>query len=357
MTKHRVIQWSTGNVGKLALGSIIQHPELELVGLWVHSPDKAGKDAAEIAGLSSPTGVLATNDADALLALAADAVCYTATGDLRPHEAVDDMCRMLESGKNVVSTSVVSLLYPPKADRSMVERLEAACKQGNTSCFTSGIDPGFANDLLPLVISGFAERIDTVRVVENLDYSTYMQPEVLFETMGFGKPLDHTPLLLIPGALTIAWGGAIHMIAAGLGVEVEEIKEVVEREPAERDLHTAVGVVEEGTMAGLRFEVQGIVDGQPAIIVEHVTRMQPDVAPQWPQPSGGGAYLITIEGSPSFACTLEMLGTDGDHNTGGLVATGMRIINAIPAVCAAAPGVLSTLDLPLVTGRGLLHAT
>jgi 4-hydroxy-tetrahydrodipicolinate reductase len=267
------------------------------------------------------------------------------------------MCRMLESGKNVVSTSVVSLLYPPKADRSMVERLEAACKQGNTSCFTSGIDPGFANDLLPLVISGFAERIDTVRVVENLDYSTYMQPEVLFETMGFGKPLDHTPLLLIPGALTIAWGGAIHMIAAGLGVEVEKIEEVVEREPAERDLHTAVGVVQQGTMAGLRFEVQGYVDGRPAIIVEHVTRMQPDVAPQWPQPSGGGAYLITIEGSPSFACTLEMLGTDGDHNTGGLVATGMRIINAIPAVCAAAPGVLSTLDLPLVTGRGLLHAT
>jgi 4-hydroxy-tetrahydrodipicolinate reductase len=102
--------------------------------------------------------------------------------------------------------------------------------------------------------------------------------------------------------------------------------------------------------------VQGIVDGRPAIVVEHVTRMHPDVAPQWPRPAGGGAYLITIEGSPSFTCTLEMLGSDGDHNTGGLVATGMRIINAIPAVCAAPPGVLSTLDLPLVTGRGLLHA-
>jgi hypothetical protein len=352
---HRVIQWSTGNVGAHTLQSIVLHPELELTGLWVHAADKVSRDAADLCGLTEPTGVLATNDADALLASDADVVCYTATGDLRPQEAVDDMCRILAAGKHVVATSVVSLLYPPFAPSGWVRQLNAACEAGGTACFTSGIDPGFANDLLPLVITGFSERIDTIRVVENLDYSTYMQPEVLFDTMGFGQALDATPLLLLPGALGFAWGGVLHMIAAGLGEEVEEIREVVERFPAPHDFTTAVGPIPEGTMAALRFEVQGWIRGRAAIVVEHVTRMHPDMAPDWPQPKGAGGYRITVEGSPTYTVELEMMGEDGDHNTGGLVATGMRILNAIPAVCAARPGVLSTLDLPLVTGRGLLR--
>src|SRR5215831_3361183 len=131
---YRVIQWSTGNVGKLALRGIINHPELELVGLWVHGADKVGRDAGELCGIA-PVGVKATNDTDALLALDADCVSYTATGDLRPAEAVDDMCRILASGKNVVATSVVPLVYPPAADPSIVARLEAACRAGGTSCF------------------------------------------------------------------------------------------------------------------------------------------------------------------------------------------------------------------------------
>ena len=144
----RVVQWSTGNVGKLALHGILRHPDLELVGLWVHSPAKAGRDAAELAGLP-PCGVKATNDIDALLALKPDCVSYTATGDLRPSEAVEDLCRILEAGINVVSTSVVSLVYPPAADPSVVALLEQACARGGSSFFTSGIDPGFANDTLP----------------------------------------------------------------------------------------------------------------------------------------------------------------------------------------------------------------
>jgi 4-hydroxy-tetrahydrodipicolinate reductase len=351
---HRVIQWSTGNVGVHTLHAIVAHPGLELAGLWVHSPDKVGKDASELCGLTQPTGIVATNDADALLASDADVVCYTATGDLRPQEAVDDMCRFLRAGKHVVATSVVSLLYPPSAPSGWVRQLDAACQEGGTACFTSGIDPGFANDLLPLVITGFSERIDTIRIVENLDYSTYMQPEVLFETMGFGQPLDATPLLLLPGALGFAWGGVLHMIAAGLGEQVEEVAEVVERFPAPHDFFTAVGEIRAGTMAALRFEVQGWIRGRPAIVVEHVTRMHPDMAPDWPQPPDGGGYTISVEGSPSYTVDFRMVGEDGDHNTGGLVATGMRILNAIPAVCASPPGVLSTLDLPLVTGRGLL---
>ena len=351
---HRVIQWATGNVGQLALRGIIEHPELELVGLLVHSPAKAGQDAGELAGVGA-VGVKATNDVDEILALNADAVSYMATGDLRPWEAVEDMARILESGKNVVSTSVVPLIYPPAADSKSVERLEAACRKGNTSCFTSGIDPGFANDLLPLVATGVMERIDSLRIMEILNYNTYMQPEVLFETMGFGQPMDNTPLLLLPGILTSAWGPVVQVLAAGLGVELDDVRETYDRVPAEETFDTAVGKVEKGTVAGLRFEIQGVVGGEPKLIIEHVTRMHDDVAPHWPQPLGKGCYRIIFEGNPKMTLDFQMEGEDGDHNTGGLVTTAMRVLNAIPAVCAAEPGLVSVLDLPLVPGKGLLR--
>lgn len=351
---YRVVQWSTGNVGLCSLRGIIGHPELELVGLWVHSADKAGRDAGELAGLE-PTGVVATNDAESLLALDADAVAYTATADLRPHEAAADIARILESGKNVVSSSIVPLVYPPAADQHIVGLLERACQTGGTSCFTSGIDPGFANDLLPITLTGFCERIDSIRVSEILNYDTYDQGEVLFETMGFGQALDAQPLLLLPGVLQMAWGPVVHLIAAACGVELDEVREVHERVPAPETFDIVSGTVEEGTTAGLRFELQGMVGGRPAIVVEHVTRLRDDIAPEWPQPAGQGSYRVVVKGSPSLKLELELEGEDGDENTGGLVATAMRILNAVPAVCAAEPGLLTPLDLPLITGRGLLR--
>jgi len=347
---YRVIQWSTGNVGRPALRAIIHHPDLELVGLWVHGADKAGRDAGALCGLP-PVGIRATNDAEALIALDADCVSYTATGDLRPAEAVDDICRLLAAGKNVVATSVVPLVYPPAADPTLVAKLEEACRRGRTSCFTSGIDPGFANDTLPLALTGLCERVDSVRVMEIVNYATYDQPQVLFETMGFAKPLDHTPLLLVPGVLSLAWGPVVHQIAAGLRLTVDELREVSERRPAEQAFDIPSGHVPAGTMAALRFEVQGMVDGQPRVVLEHVTRLRDDLAPDWPQPTGSGCYRVVIDGSPRVTCELTLAGEDGDHNTGGLVATAMRILNAIPAVCAAPPGLVSALDLPLVTAR------
>jgi 2,4-diaminopentanoate dehydrogenase len=327
---YRVIQWSTGNVGRHALRCIDRHPDLELVGLWVHSPDKAGMDAGELAGLA-PNGVAATNDVDALLALDADCVCYTATADLRPGEAIKDLARILASGKNVVSSSIVSFIYPPHVAPGMREPLEAACRTGNVSCFTSGIDPGWANDLLPFVLTGACEYIDEVRVMEVVNYATYAQPTVLFDTMGFGKALDAQPLLLLPGVLSFAWGGVVKVLAAGLGV----------------------GVVEQGTTAALRFEVQGIVNGEIRIVLEHVTRLADDLCPDWPQPVGHSGYRVVVTGNPTYTCDVQMMGDDGDHNTGGLVGTAARLTNAIPAVCAAPAGLLSVLDLPLIPGAAL----
>jgi 4-hydroxy-tetrahydrodipicolinate reductase len=351
---YRVVQWSTGHVGIHALRAILDHPDLELVGLWVHSPDKVGRDAGELAGRAS-VGVTATDDVDALLDLAPDVVCYTATADLRPHEAVADIARILQAGVNVVSSSLVQLLHPPTADRSLVEPLEAACKEGGASVFFNGIDPGFCNDLLPLVLSGVSQRIRSVRVMEILNYATYDQAEVLFETMGFGKALDAQPMLLIPGILGYAWGGAVRSIADGLGVELDEIREIHERVPFDRPIEVAGRIVEPGTTAGLRFEVQGMARGRPVVIVEHVTRLHDDVAPAWPAQLGQGLYRVIVEGEPTIQCEISFRGEDGDHNTGGLIVTAAKLLNAVPAVVAAAPGMLSALDLPLVCGKNLVE--
>jgi 2,4-diaminopentanoate dehydrogenase len=351
----RVIQWSTGNVGRHALRLIARHPDLELVGLWVHSPEKAGRDAGELTGIER-LGVAATNDADALLALDADCVCYTATADLRPQEAIADMARILQSGKNVVSSSVVPLVWPEHVDPELRRPLEDACETGQVSCFTSGIDPGWANDLLPLVLTGTCEYIDSVRVMEVVNYATYAQPTVLFDTMGFGKPLDATPLLLLPGVLSFAWGGVVKVIAAGLGVEIEELREVHERKPAPAKIDLGFGVVEEGATAAMRFEVQGIVRGEPRIVLEHVTRLDDALAPEWPQPVGHSGYRVIVTGNPSYTCDVQMMGDDGDHNTAGLAGTAGRLVNAIPAVCDARPGLLSVLDLPLIPGHGLMRS-
>lgn len=347
---YRVIQWGTGNVGAFALRCIVQHPELDLVGVLVHGKDKVGKDAGPLCGLSD-VGVAATDDVDAVLGLDADCVCYAATADLRPFEAIEDICRILASGKNVVSCSVVPLVHPKSFFPDVREKLAIACEEGKSSFLTSGIDPGFANDLLPLTMSGLCGHWSRIRVLEIINYSTYNQPEVLFETIGFGKPLDHTPLLLTPGTLEFAWGGTVRLLAEGLGVAIERIVATYEKRPATRPIHVCGRTVEPGTMGALRFEVSGIVDGNPAIVVEHVTRLDDDLAADWP--SGSGSYRVEIEGFPKMRCELEFEDERGDHAVGGVVLTATRIVNAIPAVCAAPSGLLSSLDLPLVTGRGL----
>jgi hypothetical protein len=347
----RVIQWSTGNVGAYALRHIIDHPGLELSGLWVHSESKAGRDAGTFCGRGS-TGVSATNDADALLASEADCVCYTATADLRPFEAIEDICRILEAGKNVVSSSVVPLVHPKSFFPDVRDRLAEACEKGRASFFTSGVDPGFANDVLPLVLSGVCGRWEEIRIQEIINYATYDQPQVLFETMGFGQPMDASPILLTPGTLAFAWGGTVRLLAEGLGVELDEVTQSFERLPAIRPVTIGSRTVETGTMGALRFEVSGVVRGVPRIVVEHVTRIDDELAPDWP--TGRGSYRVLIKGNPSLRLEFEFEDERGDHAVGGVVVTATRLVNAIPAVCAARPGLLSALDLPLVTGRGLM---
>jgi len=351
---YRVVLWGTGNVGRHALIGIDARPDLELVGVWVSSAEKAGRDAGELAGLGRTLGVSATNDVEAILALEPDCVVHTAMADNRLMEALDDLAMLLRAGINVVSSGPVFLQYPDGVVApEMIEPLRSAAAAGGVSLWVNGIDPGFANDWLPLMLTSVCERIDEVRCFEILNYATYDQAMVLFDIMGFGQAMDHIPMLLQPTVLTMAWGSVVRQLAAGLDVELDAVEESYVRLPAPETFQIASGTVEKGTVAGLRFEVRGMRAGKAVVVLEHVTRLRDDIGPDWPQPTGQGGYRVTIKGEPNYTLDLQMLGSDGDHNTAGLKATAMRLVNAVPAVIAGAPGLLTALDLPLVTGRGL----
>jgi hypothetical protein len=352
----RVIQWSTGNVGRHALAGIAAHPDLELAGVWVSSQDKAGRDAGELAGLGRTLGVAATTDADALLATRPDCVVYTAMADDRLNEALADLARFLRAGVNVVASGPVFLQFPHGVvPDDLVTPIHAAAAEGGASLWVNGIDPGFANDWLPLVLTSVCERIDQVRCLEILDYATYDNAKILFDIMGFGRAMDDVPLLLQPGVLSLAWGSVVRQLAAGLGVRLDRLEESFTRLPAPHRIEVPAGPIEEGTAAALRFEVRGMVGDRAVCVLEHVTRLHPDLGDEWPRMPGQGGYRVEITGEPNYRLDLHIEASDGDHNTGGLKATAMRLVNAIPAVVAAKPGLLTALDLPLITGRGLVR--
>ncbi|MEZ5166546.1 MAG: hypothetical protein R2695_08630 [Acidimicrobiales bacterium] len=345
---YRVIQWATGTVGVHAVPAIHQHPDLELVGLWVHSDAKAGRDAGELCGID-PIGIRATQDADALLALDADCVSYMAHSDVRPAEVVDDLCRMLTAGKNVVNTSFVPLLNPRQA--GFHDQLQAACEAGGTSFYTSGIDPGFGNVGLTVHALALCKEVERVRMMEIVNYATWDNRFTLFDIMGFGKAEPHQSLVLSPGSTALAWGPVIATVAEALDVELDEITETHEIIRADADLEIASGTISAGTISGMRFEIRGMIDGEPRIVVEHVTRMRDDDAPHWPQGSG---YRILIDGEPDLKLELELSSRRGDHNHAGCLATAMHVLNAVPHVVDAAPGVLTQLDLPVYSARHLM---
>jgi hypothetical protein len=352
----RVVAWSTGNAGRAAIAGIDARPELELVGLYVSNPAKVGKDAGDLAGLGRTLGVLATDDADALLALQPDCIVHTAMADNRLAEALADLRRFLAAGINVVSSGPVFLQYPfGVVPDDLIAPLRDAAEAGGVSLWVNGIDPGWANDWLPLLLTSASERIDEVRCYEIADYATYNQADVVFDIMGFGKPLDETPMLLTPGILSLAWGSVVRQIAAALDVELDEVTETVERRAAPDDFDISCGHIAAGTAAALRFEVLGMRGGRPVVVLEHVTRLRPDLAPDWPQPAGASCYRVEVKGEPTYTLDLQFMGEDGDHNTGGLKGTSMRLVNAVEAVVAAKPGLLTALDLPLITGRGLVR--
>jgi len=347
---YRVVHYGTGFVGRHALRGILSHPELELVGLVVHSDDKAGKDAGELVGLDA-VGVLATQDIDEAIALGADAFCYMATTQGRLRDGIGELGRILEAGINVATSSFGALVHPGTARPDVLERLENSALKGGATLLSTGIEPGFFSDYLPVILSGCSERIDSIRIYELAVYESGGQSdEVAFDIFGFGSPLDTLPPMVDPAGLR-NWAGVVTSIAEQLGVALDSIETSFELLPADVGFDYQGRRIEPGTIAGVRFEVAGVVNGTTKVAVEHVTRTREDQAPDWPRGLAGDAYRVVLDGSPRLDCEFNFREGD-DHLAGGFNITAMRVVNAIPLLCRHDPGVVSTFDIPPVTGRG-----
>jgi hypothetical protein len=352
----RTAVWGTGNVGRAAIRAVDAHPELELAAVIVHNPDKVGRDAGELADIDRSLGVAATDDFDAALK-SIEAVVYAASGDVRPDDALADIVKAIRLGAAVVTPSLYALYDPTSAPAELHDPVTTAIAEGGGSLFVSGIDPGWGNDILPVLASGLASTVEQVRCQEIFDYSTYDQPDSVRYLVGMGQPMDEVPPMVAPTIPTMVWGGQLRLMARALGVELDEITEVVERRPLDETVETAsMGTFEAGTQGALRFEVQGVVDGEPVIVIEHVTRIHPSCAPDWPSPpdGGDGAHRVIIEGRPRIEINVEATDEGGNRAAGGNATAVGRIVNAIPWLRSSGPGLYDALDVPLSPAVGKL---
>ncbi|MFJ6566471.1 dihydrodipicolinate reductase [Streptomyces sp. NPDC091292] len=350
------VVWGTGNVGRAAIRAVEAHPGLKLTGVLVHDPKKVGRDAGELGGLGAVVGVAATDDIEAVLATHPRAVVYAASGDIRPDDALADIVRAIRTGAVVVTPALYALYDHRSAPPELRDPVLAAIADGGGSLFVSGVDPGWGNDVLPLLISGLGSTIDAIRCQEIFDYSTYEQPDAVRYLIGMGQPMDYEAPMLISTVPTMVWGGQIRLMARALGVELDDIRETLARRPLETTVTTrTMGDFDAGTQGAVRFEVQGIVGGEPRIVIEHITRIHPSCAPDWPSPpDGSGAHRVIIEGRPRIEVTVEAADEGENRSAGGNATAVGRLVNAVDWLVDAEPGLYDALDIPLRPAVGRL---
>jgi hypothetical protein len=342
----RVVQWGSGNVGRMTMRTVAARPDMELVGLMVTNPDKVGRDIGEIAGIE-PMGIAATDDLDEIEALDADAVLHMPLPSLvygdDPGADIDNFTRLLASGKHVVTT--VGYMYPQVYGESVMGPLTEACEVGNSVFHGTGANPGWFGDLLPLLMTGLSLRVDRVDVQEVSCFVRYPSPEIMFDMMNFAKTPDEYEVAGVRqrGWLDGLFTEAVQMVAHGIGVPTDETTSHLETWVAETDLDTAAGTVAAGTIAGQRFEWAAVIGGRDIVRQETVWRMHDDAAPDWPR----GDWSISIIGDPAMRVSL-----DHGWNRNILGSTGAHAINALTYLMESSPGVRTFLDLPMVAGRG-----
>lgn len=342
----RVIQWATGGVGRAAIAGIASHPELELVGCWVHSDDKVGQDAGEIAGIGS-LGVAATNDVDALLALDADCVMYS---PIIANTA--EVVRILESGKNVVTP--LNWFYPGRRD---VADVEAAARSGGVTLHGTGIHPGGITERFPLMVSALSRNITHVRAEEFSDIRSYAAPYVVGELMLFGKTPEVAAKSPMLDFLASGFLQSVDMLADTLGFDLDsEHTTRHEMAVATASIDSPIGPIEPGRVAAQRFTWQGTVRGEPVITVRTNWFMgQENLDPAWTFGPEGERFEVEVTGDPSSKLTFHGWHPEsieaGLKRNPGIVATAIHVVSAIPYVCRAEPGIKTYLDLPLVAGR------
>lgn len=342
----RVIQWATGGVGRAAIEGVVSHPDLELVGCWVHSEDKDGRDAGDLAGIG-PLGVAATTDVDALLALDADCVLYS---PIFADPALVE--RILASGKNVVTP--LGWFYPQPEER---ERFDRICADAGVTLHGTGIHPGGITERFPLMVSALSREITHVRAEEFSDIRTYGAPDVIRDWMLFGTTPEKARTSIMADALGAGFRQSVHMVADELGFDLDpELRTTHETAVATAPIDSPIGPIEPGLVAAQRFRWEGTVDGEPVVTAAVNWLMgEEHLDPPWAFGPEGERFEVEITGDPDCVLTFHGLHPEsiaaGLERNPGIVATAMHCVNAIPYVCEARPGLLTYLEMPLVAGR------
>jgi len=345
----KVVQWATGNLGRAAIEGITAHPDLELVGVWVHSGSKAGVDAGTLAGID-PVGVKATNAMEDILALKPDCVLYAPL-----FANNDEVERLLGAGINVVTP--LNWFYPKRIGATGIKE---ACARGKATLHGTGIHPGGMTERLPLLLSSFSQQITSVRAEEFSDCRTYGAPDVLRDWMNFGKPLEEARENALLDIMSGGFNQSIDMIADELQFSLDEKKRAtVEVFPATAPIESPVGTIEPGRLAAQRLCWEGLVDGKPVIqAIVNWYMGHENIGEGWDIGTGGERYELEILGDPPLTVQMHGIHPVGEINieelqkrNPGMVATANHCVSAIPYVCAAEPGIQSYLDLPLMAGR------
>jgi 2,4-diaminopentanoate dehydrogenase len=342
----RVVQWATGGVGVAAIKGVLDHPDLELAGCWVHSPDKAGRDVGDLVGVD-PIGVAATNSAEEILALDADAVIYA---PLLPNP--EEVAALLRSGKNVVTP--VGWFYPGEKESGP---LRTAAVEGGVTLHGTGIAPGGISDKFPLMMSIMSTGVTFVRAEEFSDLRTYDAPDVLRYVMGFGD----TPEKALTGPMQKLLDGgfiqSVKMIVDTMGFNADpQVRATQEIAVATAPIDSPMGAIEPGQVAGRKFHWEALVGDEVVVRVTVNWLMgQENLDPPWDFGPAGERYEMEAKGNPDFAVTIKGFQpesvAEGLECNNGIVATAAHCVNSVPAVCAAVPGIATYLDLPLISAK------
>jgi 2,4-diaminopentanoate dehydrogenase len=335
-SSHRVVQWATGTIGTRAVRGIVEHPNLVLAGVYVHGKDKVGRDAGEMCGLP-PTGVVATDSVDAVLDLVPDCVLYMpSTPD------VDTLVTLLASGVNVVTTCGL-FHHPESMDPTVRQRIHAACMAGGTSIHSTGSSPGFITEAVPLVLTSIQRRLDLLAIDEYADLSRRPSPELLFDLMGFGQPMGPFQDFRAD-YLGASFGPSLRLVADAVGLPIDTVQASGELAAAARDTAIAAGELSAGTVAAQRITVVGMRNGEPLIRFRANWYCTTDIEPAWDLLDTG--WHISVVGDAPLEVDLRMPIPLERMAEMSPAYTANRAVNAVPYVCAAAPGIATTVDLP-----------
>jgi 4-hydroxy-tetrahydrodipicolinate reductase len=336
--RYRVVQWATGNIGTKALRAVIEHPGMELVGVHVYDDAKVGRDAGELCGLA-PVGVRATRDLDAVCALEPDCVLYMAS-----RTDLDVICRLLASGANVVTTRS-ELHRPASLEPAVRERIEAACATGRATLHSTGSSPGFITEALPIVLTSLQRRLDHLAIDEFADVSSRPSPELLFSVMGFGRdPTAFDARRWAHGAA--AFGPSLGVLTDAIGLPLDAVTSTGEVAVARRRLAIAAGVVEAGTVAAQRMVVTGLRGGRPLVRFVAHWYVSTEVEPAWDLRETG--WRVVVDGDTPLDVSIRFPVPPERYAATSPGYTAHRAVNAIPAVCQAPPGILTSTDLPQI---------